>query len=819
MIKACHSGGSRWAFACLLLLGVAMAKPAAAFYNSSSALGTNTNEIMDDDSSAPFIDLMKMSLPFREARQLNKGNIEYDRNGWPTRISTGGQVGTRFVSKLPAGTIPSGPYTVLYEGEGKLEYGNDATVQNQAPGRDVIILDPGKDNELNATLFIKATNPANPLRNIRILPPGGICSSNPFQRVAAAGQCRGDYLSFEQHSGKIIFNPDYLTFMRDYRVIRFMNMSGITRNPVYAWEDRASIDQQTWGGAEGIRGAPMEVMVELANRLHADPWFSLPHAASNDFIRRFAEYVQVNLDPSLKVYVEYSNEVWNGVFTQHAYAKQQGVQMGLDPDPNQAAYKFYSKRSVDVFGIWEQVFQGNKRVVRVMSGLVGSTQMTKTILSYNGAYRFTDAYAVAPYVFGDAKALRAARSVNDIFSVMTDPKYPHSLPGELKLVGKQAELTKSFGVDLIAYEGGQHLVEMTTKSDAQHPNNLFYAANRDPRMASIYQQLLTGWKQAGGKLFVHFSSPRIYRKYGSFGTKEYITQPDSQAPKHRALLAFTKANPCWWSGCAGNTLVRQTKPVSTLEAMKTQSEPLDATAPQYEPISGEAPPFPMGNIPPEAAASQAQPDSTLISMRSAPNEQYVVGGNALIRKVLNRANVWQGASVYQLRNVVNGKIDGKQDLAALWQASWDQQNLYMRIGVEDDRPAVNDSTVPWEDDAVEWYLDADASMASQYDQRNDFHFIFNLKNGTVMLGKNSPRGASLSLNQKLTRSANGYVLEVTLPWSALGVSPRSGHRLGLDVHVDDDDDGGDRDGKLTWKAKQDDAWQNPSLFGGAILGE
>jgi oligosaccharide reducing-end xylanase len=43
--------------------------------------------------------------------------------------------------------------------------------------------------------------------------------------------------------------------------------------------------------------------------------------------------------------------------------------------------------------------------------------------------------------------------------------------------------------------------------------------------------------------------------------------------------------------------------------------------------------------------------------------------------------------------------------------------------------------------------------------------------------------------------------------------------LGLDVHVDDDDDGGDRDGKLTWKAKQDDAWQNPSLFGGAILGE
>ncbi|WP_242632933.1 CBM9 family sugar-binding protein [Thiothrix fructosivorans] len=803
----------------MLLLGCAAMTPAEAFYNSQSALGTNTNEIMDDDSSAPFIDLMKMSVPFREARQLTKGNVEYDGYGWPRLISDGGQAGTRFVSKLPAGTIPSGPYTVLYDGEGKLEYGNDATLREHTPGRDVIILDPGKDNELNATLFIKATNPSNHLRNIRILPPGGVCSNNPFQRVANPGQCSGNFLSFEQHSSKIIFNPDYLTFMRDYRVIRFMNMSGITRNPVYAWEDRASIDQQSWGGAEGIRGAPMEVMVELANRLHADPWFSMPHAASNDFIRRFAEYVQVHLDPSLKVYVEYSNEVWNGVFTQHAYAKQQGVQMGLDPDPNQAAYKFYSKRSVDVFGIWEQVFQGNKRVVRVMSGLVGSTAMTKTILSYNGAYRFTDAYAVAPYVYGDAAALRQARSVSDIFRVMTDPKYAHSLPNEIKSIGKQAELTKSFGVDLVAYEGGQHLVDMTTKSDNQHPNNLFYEANRHPQMASIYQQLLTGWKQAGGKLFVHFSSPRIYRKYGSFGTKEYITQPDAQAPKHRALLAFTRSNQCWWSGCSGNTLVRQAKPAITLEAMKTQSEPLDATAPQYEPINGDAPPFPMGNIPPEAAEQQAVTEGTLVTMRRAPNEQYVVGGNALIRPARNRADLWQAATAYQLRTVVNGDIAGSQDLAALWQASWDQQNLYLRIGVEDDQPDVSDSTVPWEDDAVEVYLDADGSMEAQYDQRNDFHFIFNLKDGKVALGKNSPQGGRLPLSQKITRSGDGYVLEVTLTWAGLGIAPRAGHRIGLDVHVDDDDNGGDRDGKLTWKAKQDDAWQNPALFGGAILGE
>ncbi|HRJ53699.1 MAG TPA: sugar-binding protein [Candidatus Thiothrix moscowensis] len=826
MTKVRCFGGSRLLASFILLLGLAATHSASAFYNSNSPLGTNTNEIMDDDSSAPFIDLMKMSLPFREARQLNKGDIQYDRYGWPTRISAGGQAATRFVSKLPAGTIPPGPYTVLYEGEGVLEYGNDAKLRDHRPGRDVIILEPGQDNELNATLFIKATNPANPIRNIRILPPGGICSSNPFQRVPNPGQCRGDFLSFEENSDKIIFNPDYLNYMKDFRVIRFMNMSGITRNPVYAWEDRASIDQATWGGVEGIRGAPMEVMVELANRLHADPWFSLPHAASDDFIRRFAEYVQAHLDPTLKVYVEYTNEAWNGIFTQHAFVKQRGLAMGLDTDPNQAAYKYYSKRSVEVFRVWESVFGGDKRLVRVMSGLIGSTQMTKTILSFEGAYRFTDAYAVAPYVYGDLNALRQARSVNDVFNIMTNPKYPHSLPNEINLIRKQAEVTTSFGLDLLAYEGGQHLVDMHTKSDDQHPNTLFYQANRHPQMAAIYQQLLQGWKQAGGKLFVHFSSPRIYRKYGSFGTKEFITQAESQAPKHQALLGFSRNNPCWWSGCSGNTLVRHTKPATTLEAMKSQSEPLDATAPQHESVYGEAPPFPMGNMTPEAESQASAPaqeaapqySRILVSMQNAPNEQYVMGGNAVIRRIRDAGNVWQGASTYQLRTVVNGQIDGKSDLAALWQGSWDTNNLYLRIGVEDDHES-SDSRVPWEDDAIEVYLDADGSSHNQYDGQNDFHFIISRKDGRVALGKNSPATETMPMNSHVTRSGNGYVVEMTLPWDALRIQPRTGMRIGLDVHISDDDDGDGRDGKLTWKARQDEAWRDPSIMGKVILGE
>jgi len=67
--------------------------------------------------------------------------------------------------------------------------------------------------------------------------------------------------------------------MKDFRAIRFMNMSGVTRSTERAWSDRNTLSKAVWGGKEGSRGAPLEIQVELANRLNADPWFTLPHAA------------------------------------------------------------------------------------------------------------------------------------------------------------------------------------------------------------------------------------------------------------------------------------------------------------------------------------------------------------------------------------------------------------------------------------------------------------------------------------------------------------------------------------------------------------
>ena len=239
--------------------------PSYAGPNTRSPLGVNSNEVMDDDASIPFIDVFKTSIPFEEARPwLTKGKVEYDEHGWPKNLN-GGQVGTRFLYKLPKQTVPEGNYTVLYDGVGILSYTDDAKLVSREPGKDIVNIQAGKDNEFRVKLLIKHSNPDNYIRNIRVLMPGGVCSNNPFKRVKDKRYCKGArYLAFEKYHEGLIFNPAYLDYMKDFKVVRFMNMSGITRNPISSWNERPKVKDATWAGIQGERGAPLEIMVALA---------------------------------------------------------------------------------------------------------------------------------------------------------------------------------------------------------------------------------------------------------------------------------------------------------------------------------------------------------------------------------------------------------------------------------------------------------------------------------------------------------------------------------------------------------------------------
>lgn len=507
--------------------------------NSRHLLGSNTNEIREDNASIPFIDLFKSSIPFPDTNPwLSGADVVYDKNGWPINLN-GGVAGTKFLNRLPAGTTPNGRYTVLYEGQGQLRYGNDAKLVKSQPGKDIIDVNAGADKILNASLVISKTSPTNPIRNIRVLLPGGICDGNSYQRVDTASECKNSaYLSFEKNHQDLIFNPAYLNFMKDFHLIRFMNMAGMTRNPIQHWKQRNTLAKATWGGKEGVRGAPVETMVSLANTLRADAWFSMPYQASDDYIQNFANYVNQHLDPALKVYIEYSNEAWNNIFVHRRFVIDQGVKHQLDTDPQTAGIKFYAQRSVETFKIWENAFGDRQRLVRTLAGWSANSDLTSQLLSYKQTHQYTDAFAIAPYFYADLKSLRKANTVDDIFDAVESKWSRYGLSASIKQIKEQVKLTEEFGVELLAYEGGQHLVDWETRTVEAHPNPLLYQANRDPRMGQLYSRYLNAWRDAGGKTFVHFSAPRIYSWYGSWGAKEYITQPRSQAPKYDALLKY-----------------------------------------------------------------------------------------------------------------------------------------------------------------------------------------------------------------------------------------------------------------------------------------
>jgi 2-keto-3-deoxy-6-phosphogluconate aldolase len=505
---------------------------------ASQFMGMNTNEVTNFNASVPFADLFKLADPFQHSPgHLTQGNVQYDANGWVKHLN-GGQAGTYFLRWMPAETLPKGEYTVTYEGEGVLTYAESAELVRREEGRDIIKLVPKKNNEYNASLVVKRSNPANPIRHIRVLLPGGICGNNVFKRVDAAAACPGSYKAFADHPDELTFNPDYLNFMRPFKTIRFMNMSGITRNPIRSWQQRPQVQEASWGGKEGQRGAPVEVMIKLANTLNANPWFNMPHQADDTYVREFAQLVKQQLKPGLKAHIEYTNEIWNNVFSQSKYVKDMGIKNRLDPSRDMAGYKYYSIRSKQIFQIWEQVFGGSQRLVRVLSGWSGHPGITPHLLKTADVYKHTDLFAIAPYFYASQQEMMQAKNMDDIFRFINDPKQRYSIPKTLELIKKHAELIRPYKVRLAAYEGGQHLVHYGIKSKFQHPNPILMDANRDPRMETAYVQLINGFKQQGGVLFMAFSAPRANAFWGSWGVKEYLNQPDAETPKYRAIMKF-----------------------------------------------------------------------------------------------------------------------------------------------------------------------------------------------------------------------------------------------------------------------------------------
>lgn len=175
---------------------------------------------------------------------------------------------------------------------------------------------------------------------------------------------------------------------------------------------------------------------------------------------------------------------------------------------------------------------------------------------------------------------------------------------------------------------------------------------------------------------------------------------------------------------------------------------------------------------------------------------------------------WYGAATQIISKAIIGVPADAADLSASMRTLWDVDNLYVLVEVNDDLVKSDSGLKVWNDDGIELYIDANNDKAAAYGS-DDYQYQFSVADNTVYEAKQQ-NTADVEFAQ--VQTASGYRMEIRIPWAILGQSVAINQLLGLDLHVNDDDDADTaRDKKISWSAPADNAWQDPSLFGSMYL--
>ena len=485
---------------------------------NSNPLGINLTEVGFWTPEWIWVDAFRKTKPWMcqsaDSSIWDTGEpLDMDADGWVRSLAYNRAAGTVMLYNLN-GHYPAGDYVCLYDGTGAIQFGRDGHIVSSEPGRIVVNVNPTNQG---IHLKVVATDPADYVRNIRMIMPG-----------------------FESTYETQPFHPLFLERLNNPGFIRHMNWLRTNNSTHVNWSDRTPYTYYTQATTNGVS---VEEMIDLCNRTNADAWFCMPHQATDAYIEQFAILVRDTLNPNLKAYVEHSNEVWNSTFSQYEYARQQGIAMGFT---SSSALKYHSVRSVQIFEIWEQVFGSTDRLVRVLAGQHANPSAGVVVMDFQDAYQSADVWAVAPYfggIFGRTPLV--SEVVNWSVDELLDACEGDILTRRQMTVN-HVNNANARGLSVIAYEGGQHLRGGGSWEQNPTLTALFIATNRHPRMQDLYLMDMNGWREAGGTWFAVYESVYIPTYYGSWGVLEYQDQDLSTAPKYLGLDEFKTANPVWW---------------------------------------------------------------------------------------------------------------------------------------------------------------------------------------------------------------------------------------------------------------------------------
>jgi hypothetical protein len=533
------------------------------------SLGMGLNGIADWSSQHPFVDLMKTARPWigHSADQWGAFSTEallaggyLDASGWPLALPDGAKALEAFIlTDQPEGARHlRGRYVLRYTGKGVIRVvGRADNVRYDYSQREVRFdVTPGDGP---VALSLLETDATDPLRDITVV--------------------REDQLAL--HDLGVIFNPLWIDKVADLRVLRFMDWMFTNGAPQVTWEDRPLPQDATYIW----RGVPVEVMVDLANQIGADPWVNMPHMADDGYIRGFAGYMRDHLAPDLHAHVEYSNELWNFMFPQTAWVRDQALALWGDDAGDDAWMQFAGLRAAQIADIWREEFAGQDDRLQIVVGthtgwpgleeplLMAPLALEHGQLTAPPVSRF-DAYAVTGYfgyelggedqqgtvlgwiatsaAIAHAKAVEtgaapetylAAHRYDLAYDLAAEALRQGSLGDLLRdTLPYHAGVANRHGLRLVMYEGGTHVVGQGAVVENEALTDFFVGFNYSPQMGALYDELLEGWTTAGGTLFNAFVDVAAPSKWGSWGALRHL---DDATPRWDALMRANAVAPQW----------------------------------------------------------------------------------------------------------------------------------------------------------------------------------------------------------------------------------------------------------------------------------
>ena len=413
---------------------------------------------------------------------------------------------------------------------------------------------------------------------------------------------------------KGIFHPTFLDRVadKDWAYIRIMNMISANGNPQQTWADRrqpnhcfqegiiatrtpASKDFVIYDDKKGniyrptnIRntGMSFEYMVELANVTKKDLWLTTPHLLDDDALHKFAKLVAFGsdginpydklqdnpihppLDPSLNLYLEFSNEVWqwpNDAFAQTIWSKLEADKLG------NSVPAFNAQQFSRLWRIFETYLQPD-RVHRIAAAWARSgapdSYTDKFINEFYNNDSLLKPEIISPatyfgndiqqWVFDNKPKLPGKPNhpywtssqfnddQNEMFDVWTRLMLSEKGYGGISQRDTVSQLggfdksiydiAKKKGLALIAYEGGPSIYtnKMNTLGGTEDDGITLFMnkSNRNPRIADLYRIHMNQGLERGIRSHSMFTMSGMWSKYGQWGHLEYLLQDPDTSPKY-----------------------------------------------------------------------------------------------------------------------------------------------------------------------------------------------------------------------------------------------------------------------------------------------